>query len=102
MIIYYNLPIEEWKRLVKYSINLELFYDTLKKQKKITKEQKFEMEKRLRKIEYFLWLTSPHLKDKPHVQKEVYLDCLRDFKEFHSRSKTISKTDSSNSAKRID
>ena len=76
--IFFDLSIKDWKRISK---------ELTKKQ--LQKEEKTKIQNNIRKMEYFLWITSPHLKNKPLLQKEIYYDCLRDFKRFQDRSKII-------------
>ena len=84
-----DLSLEEWKNLSKDLTLKQIYYGELKDKKRLTRREKFKIEKKLRIMEYYLWLTSPHLKNKPLLQEKVYSDCLLDFNRFQVRNKGI-------------
>ncbi len=70
---------EEYTKKVNTLWYSEIALERLKEQKKIKRKQVNQIENKLRKLSYEVWLNSPRIKNDPIKQKEIALKCVQDF-----------------------
>lgn len=97
----FEISITLWKELSKRLTEKQTYYDSMTKLRQLNKKEKYKIEKELRLEEYFLWITSPHLKGNASMKLSVAKDILLDFERFERRNERIRNVDVPNSTKRI-
>ena len=90
-----------WKERVKYLWDAELLFDELKIKKKLNRKQKKEIEEKMRKMTYWVWVNSPKIKNNLILKENVIQKCLLDWQSFNCVSKTVSNIQRPNSTKGI-
>jgi len=70
---------QEYNKKVDLLWYSEIILEELIDQKKIDKKKKTEIENKLRKLSYEIWLNSPKIKNDSLKQKEIALRCIQDF-----------------------
>jgi hypothetical protein len=90
-----------WKERAKYLWEAELIFDELKNSKKLNRKQKKEVEKKMRRMTYWVWVNSPKIKNNIPMRNSVIQECLTDWKSLNCVRKGICGIKRSDSAEPV-